>query len=386
MPPIELPQKTVYVLGAGFSAPAGGPSQEKLMKLILDFPEEREQKAADAKSKLSAYLKDALNVPFQKREGMALEDLYTPIDRCLADGLALRGKSTTDLIEVRNALDYLIAAAIKKEFEDSAKDKAYVYDFARNVVKHAAHRAHLAKETDDASAAKAYDPISVISLNWDILLDNALHSSLEQQDRNLPLSDYGPFGVVDYCCYVSSVDRNDRRIRTGLWSLGSRGYNVKLLKLHGSMNWLQCTNCQRLYTSFNVKSILSNRIDEPCRHCKKHDTIAKLRGTLVMPTFLKDLSNFQLKLVWQNAGVELMEATKLVFIGYSLPHADFEFRQLLSRMIKRRVPIEVVLWGQSDNYLEELKRYQQFFAGHPIDPHPEGVGDYVRDHLPVPPT
>lgn len=48
----------------------------------------------------------------------------------------------------------------------------------------------------------------------------------------------------------------------------------------------------------------------------------------------KDLSNFQIKLVWQNAGVELMEAARLVFIGYSLPHADFEFRQLMSRMVR----------------------------------------------------
>lgn len=213
-----------------------------------------------------------------------------------------------------------------------------------------------------------------------------MHHAIRHQDRNIEHSDYGPFGVVDYCCYVSSADRDEGRIRTGLRSLGSRGYNVKLLKLHGSMNWLQCTNCQRLYISFDEKSILSRRIDEECRHCKKHGTNAKLRGTLVMPTFLKDLSNFQLKLVWQNAGVELMEATKLVFIGYSLPHADFAFRQLLSRMVGREVPIDVVLLGGSPNYASEMARYEQFFAGHQITPHPEGVDGYVREHLPAPPV
>ena len=60
-----------------------------------------------------------------------------------------------------------------------------------------------------------------------------------------------------------------------------------------------------------------------------------------MPTFLKDLSNFQVKLIWQNAGVEIMEARRLVFVGYSLPQADFEFRQLISRMVHKHAKIEV---------------------------------------------
>ena len=110
---------------------------------------------------------------------------------------------------------------------------------------------------------------------------------------------------------------------------------MKLLKLHGSTNWLQCPNCQRLYVKFgNKQDILEVAGATSCRHCKRCGNDNRLRGSLVMPTFLKDLSNFQLKLVWQNAGVEIMEAERLVFIGYSLPHADFEFRQLLSRMVR----------------------------------------------------
>jgi hypothetical protein len=48
-----------------------------------------------------------------------------------------------------------------------------------------------------------------------------------------------------------------------------------------------------------------------------------------MPTYIKDLSNPQYKVIWQNAGIEIAEADKLVFIGYSLPSADYEMRQLL---------------------------------------------------------
>jgi hypothetical protein len=100
-----------------------------------------------------------------------------------------------------------------------------------------------------------------------------------------------------------------------------------------------------------------------------------------MPTFLKDLSNFQIKLVWQNASVELMESRKIVFIGYSLPDADFEFRQLLSRMVHREAEIEVVLWGEAKSYEDEKNRFSRFFAGKKISFEPGGVIGFV-DKLP----
>jgi hypothetical protein len=238
----------------------------------------------------------------------------------------------------------------------------------------------------DSSLAKAYDPLAIISLNWDILLDNAIHSALQNRDPVVE-GDYDPFGVVDYCCYISSVDADDMRIRSGLWSLGCRGYNVKLLKLHGSMNWLQCPNCQRLFVQYGLKEDILERVGETCcRHCRKSGYENPLAGSLVMPTFLKDLTNFQVKLVWQNAGVELMEAKHLVFIGYSLPNADFEFRQLLSRMVHENAKIEVVLRkGNSEEdirrYESTKERYQQFFGDRQIEFHLNGVTEFVEKHV-----
>ena len=101
-----------------------------------------------------------------------------------------------------------------------------------------------------------------------------------------------------------------------------------------------------------------------------------------MPTFLKDLSNFQIKLIWQNAAVELMEARRIVFIGYSLPHADFEFRQLLARMLHKDVSVHVVLYhgttSEDDHkYRDECNRYQQFFSGRTLTFEPGGVEAFV---------
>jgi hypothetical protein len=378
------PPKTVFILGAGFSIPAGAPSQAGILPEIFDLPETIDR-TAKAKRALLEFLTNDLNTSPSALQDIALEDIYTPIDRAIADNSSFRARSHADLTSLRSELEYLISLAIeaatRRNLRSTPRRADYIRDFAEHVVHIAARRGELAREGSTAEHSKRYDPLSIISLNWDILLDNALHKALLAD--NPAQGDYDPFGVVDYCCYISSLNPNDTRVRAGLWSLGCKGFNVKLLKLHGSMNWLQCPNCQRLFVGFGPKLRFLDRTGrENCRHCQRNGTPNTLRGSLVMPTFLKDLSNFQIKLVWQNAGVELREARRLVFIGYSLPYADFEFRQLLSRTIHPSAAIDVVLYeGDSEpsraTYAAEEDRYRKFLSGHALNFHNRGVVDYI---------
>jgi hypothetical protein len=382
-------EKIVYVLGAGFSIPAGAPPQAQILADIFGL-HHVSGRTKVALGILRSFLEEDLRINIADIAQVALEDIYTPIDRCIAEGTALKSRTPANLKKIREDLGYLISTAIASRITQRQRSSppvsSYITDFAGYIVAKTAKRADLAANATNSALAKEYDPLSIISLNWDILLDNALHCALENRTPG-NVGDYDPFGVVDYCCYVSSLDAGDPRIRTGLWSLGCRGYNVKLLKLHGSMNWLQCPNCQRLFVRFGLKRDILNLIGkEPCRHCKKSGYKNYLAGSLVMPTFLKDLTNFQIKLVWQNAGVELMEARRLVFIGYSLPNADFEFRQLLSRMVHRDAVVDVVLRkGKGADarrrYEAEEERYRQFFGGRKLIFHSAGVEDFVKTHI-----
>lgn len=375
-------EKTVYVLGAGFSAPAGGPPQDQLLRHIFSL-DDAKPRVSEYKSAVMSFLVDTLYVSPEHAQTVSLEDIYTPMDRCLADGLCLRNKSTAQLREVRAKLEYLISLAIDNAIDSTSANSGYVHSFAKFLVRQAAIRAEKAQNEPNADAAKKWDPFAIISLNWDVLLDNALYEALERQDQGMT-GDYDPIGVVDYCCYVSSIESWQKRIRAGLWTLGSRGYNVKLLKIHGSMNWLQCSQCQRLFVGFGEKINIPAHINEKtCRHCFTHGHKTKLQGSLVMPTFLKDLSNFQIKLVWQNAAVEVMEARHIVFIGYSLPHSDFEFRQMLTRMVHKDASIHVVLFCSdadegNSRYEQECARYRQFFGGRKLTFEPEGVIKFVQ--------
>ena len=363
--------------------PAGGPSQAKLIELIFKLPN-RDSKTGNSKERFKKFLNDVLGLNKKAARECSLEDVYTPIDRCLADGVSLRSISREELQQIRSDLEYLISLAIDHEFRKAPTSASEYLDlFAKHLVRLASIRAEKAKGAHSARDVKSYDPFAVISLNWDIALDKRIYKELIRNDGGRS-GDYDPIGVVDYCCYISSVERFEERVRPGLWALGARGYNVKLLKPHGSMNWLQCSNCQRLFVGFDEKIVIPNYINaETCRHCSKFGIDAKLHGSLVMPTFLKDLSNFQIKLVWQNTGVELMEATKLVFIGYSLPYADFEFRQLLSRMVQRNAAVHVVLkegpgTDGARRYEEECSRYRQFFGNREVTFESGGVQEFVR--------
>jgi hypothetical protein len=367
--------KTVFILGAGFAKPAKSLLQNEIIGEILKINpiafSPHEIKVSKYIVDFKDFLSKGLYISASQFHKVPLEDVLTPIDRCIIDGISFRSYDRKKLFDLRETIYSLIILAIKSTL-DHSNNKNYIDKFANFLVTQMQPRNLNNKD---------HDPVAVLSTNWDILLDRSIKSAVHADNDN---------GVVDYCCYISSLEKDDTII-PGLLALGLGKYNVKLLKLHGSMNWLHCPKCQRLYVAFEKKIAESGIYgDQFCPHCtinfKKDDSKSNsLRHNLIMPTFLKDLDNIQIKLIWQNAGIELSEASKIVFIGYSLPNADFELRQLLSRMIRPDAEIEVVMQKETKTSLkikrsndETLKRYKTFFGNRKITSYREGVVKYVE--------
>ena len=362
-------KKIVYVVGAGFSVEAKAPSQEALVKEIFNLHDINPRIFEPNKiNEFKDFLNDTLNIPSNLHNTIPLEDIFTPLDSCIANNISFRNLTVSELMIKRQLVFELIGLTLQELLRNSPKK--YIDDFAKHVVQSAKSRMN--------NNYRKKDPISIVSTNWDILLDNSLYNEIQKS---------GELGVVDYCCYISSYDTDDETVKPGLEILGKGGFNVKLLKLHGSLNWLQCPKCHRIYVKFNRKIAMNpfGNINKPtCRHCDNnfgeqisHDLIANL----IMPTYLKDLSNPQYKIIWQNAGIEFSEAKKIVFIGYSLPQADFEMRQLLSRMVDTNTEIEVVNWKNPDKpyiYEDLIKNYKQFF-GREIDHYELGTSNYLNE-------
>jgi NAD-dependent SIR2 family protein deacetylase len=353
--------KTIYFLGAGFSKDAGGQVQTDISKTLMcdafkEYVESKRPGYGKFVDELHAFLFEELCVSTESFDNLALEDIFTPIDRCISNGLSFGRYSLMRLVRFRERLHNLLSYAIQYGIDCFEKvDNAYIPLFAKYIDQLAQRR--VADVSDDR--------VAVITTNWDVQLDNALNKVMHNSVRNEEDALRNKMeGVVDYCCFMNSLGQ-PHYATPGLLALGQGGYTVKLLKLHGSLNWLHCPMCNRLYVMDESMTLFGRHY---CRHCaenyslKKENASIRLQHNLLLPTFLKNLNNIQIQLVWQNAGIELSEATKIVFMGYSLPAADFEIRQLLSRYLRKDVEVEVVLFPDSGSLHEQEARYRGFFG------------------------
>jgi len=280
--------KTVFILGAGFSIPCGAPPQSKIIESILALQKDKSIGVSQKKliddyiSKFKEFIDQNLFVSEDGLFKTALEDIFTPLDRCIIEDISFRDIDPKSLIGIRDILYALIAAAISKSI--CKTEENYIEKFVN----------YLITQTQVRKINPNEDNVAVISTNWDIILDNAIQKAL----KKMRLKDEDFAGVVDYCCYMSSL-KDDKSIKPGLYALGKGKFNIKLLKLHGSMNWLICPRCQRLYVNFykDFQGIYLIK-KHYCKHCqenfgnKKHNSIL-LRTNLIMPTFLKSLNNFR---------------------------------------------------------------------------------------------
>jgi hypothetical protein len=219
----------------------------------------------------------------------------------------------------------------------------------------------------------------VISTNYDLIIDTAMMSVSESRtpEGGLPRY-YIPFRTAFY------------------GSVEARSFGT-LLKLHGSLNWLHCRTCQRMEFGRTVSrryvkvlARLLGDIDLPyepggdeCPSCG-----AVMQQLMIAPTRFKDYRNPHLAQVWYEAERVLREATKVTFIGYSLPDDDVEVVYLLKRSLAHLTPEKItVVEFDRDNPQRDLRdhavgrRYRTLF-GDGIDWHADGVDDWLNQ-LPV---
>jgi NAD-dependent SIR2 family protein deacetylase len=363
-------KKRLFVLGAGFSKAAGAPSQSEILSGLASFDKpsllQKEEIEAFQRSfqQLSDFLRKNMLVRLGKQPSISLEDIYTPLDKCILNGYSFRNLSTEEVVKMRKTLDTVIALYMKEKLCSINTSDTYLQRFADELIQF-------------KSCNLKADSIAIISTNWDILLDNAIYRALEKKVRK---------GVIDYCCHMVAFD-DSHGIIPALIAKERCLFTIKLIKLHGSLNWLYCPRCGRLYASWDKEIGVMAYTKKPiCRLCKKNygnkataDSGPSLVTQLLMPTYIKDLNNVQIKLLWQNAGVELSEASKIIFIGYSFPAADYEFRQLLARMVPHGCEIEVVLYGEKENK-DAAERYRSFFGTRKVKFIYDGAENYLSSN------
>src|SRR5262249_25665352 len=187
-----------------------------------------------------------------------------------------------------------------------------------------------------------------ISLNYDILLDNVLFKIAEKHG--------GADARVAYGCDIQTDAYRSRRTDYG-----------RLLKLHGSLNWLYCGCCRRLdlgMSECGAKAVpcqtlndlrTKNSLDEHYvsgpKVCPECDT--PMRAVMITPTRAKDYRNPHIQAIWYQAERALRRAEHVCFVGYSLPDDDLEVIDLLRRGLGNLSPscITVVEYDKKNSLI-----------------------------------
>ena len=347
----------VLVLGAGATKACNGPMTNDIL-LEADRAAgiiERE----DYLALIDSFLTDVFHVPPRssrtKPSYPGLPLLMSLIDTAIDRGQPLfPNYDVARLREVRAAIEYAIFAVLE-------------YKLRSGIPPH--HTVAI-----DALFPFPTEP-RVISLNYDIIADNVL-----------ALRSQGMF--PDYGCEIQTD------------TYRSYGKFGKLFKLHGSLNWLYCPNCNRLDVAVSrsgysfSKALEQLFISEggeandlqarytchgsPCKNCGTF-----VRPVMITPTQKKDYRNPHIAQVWYKAEELLRSATSVVFVGYSMPADDVEVVYLLKRGLAHlgSSEITVVEFDEKNRSVDDNEvgqRYQSIF-GSGIQWHTCGFANWLNE-------
>ena len=354
-------QKTTFVLGSGFSKNSGLPVQSEFANLLFanDF-------TSDLDQVITKTLKEFLNNVFRWSEGDYLptfEDIFTCIDLSSGKNQNLGIKYDPEALRsIQKMIIYRVFSVLDRRFSFSEDIKKLLRFFV--------------KPTDEGSDS------NFIVLNWDIVLEKHL-MQLGLQSR------------IDYCCHsydwINPVDIQQK--------------GIPVCKMHGSSNWVYCKNCKTLFfdlyrkLSLHTKAGLEKsdirRFDKTFTKKRFYDALGisaqdrECRSCRNMPSthivtfsYIKAFDTRIYSSIWGAAEKLLADSNHWVFIGYSLPEADYELKHLLKlaqlryahRKPLKEKKIDVVVMEDE----KAREKFNSFFGKNNISFYNNGLSEYVQ--------
>jgi hypothetical protein len=340
------------ILGSGFSTEFDLPETKKLSLHFLQPQDDSPLENAISKI-LEEFWKDAYGYAGDGNNTPSLEDHFTMLDLAANSGHHLGRKyPPRKLRAIRRMSIHRVFKILDKEYKDNPEIKRFLETLLDKF------------------------RVSIVSLNWDIAIEKNL------RDRQI---NYG----IDVEWLNASQRRSEER--------------VLLFKMHGSASWAYCDSCRKIHAgsavksaprlyayleaadfdlfngAYDVKSIKSQleNNNKDCRICGN-----PLAGRLATFSYTKFFAISQFQTIWERAHAALLAANSWLFIGYSMPQADYEFKHLLkSAQLGRRQPSqwssEVIL--KEDQQAQE--QYERFFGSNNVKIHQGGLMEWTTNRF-----
>jgi hypothetical protein len=172
----------------------------------------------------------------------------------------------------------------------------------------------------------------VLSLNYDILIDNALFNLGRTTDSGYRMN----FFKVN---------------QDGEWMRPSPDSSeISLFKLHGSLNWIRCRLCGALLLYRQRKQILNGIELFRCPRCSSEETGERM---MMPPIQSKDYGDKDIAFLWFQADRTMKEFSRIVCVGYSFSPLDSDMISLMRRLRSRQASIPEVDFVSPDRQAEE---------------------------------
>ena len=278
-----------------------------------------------------------------------LEDLFTTIDLAANTGHNLGSTySASDLRTIRRILIIrlirMLSISFRTKKDNPDKAREYMTKFFRGV---------------------PTDRVAFLSMNWDCVIEAMLDETQGVRDF-----DYG-------CSAIAAGFKNGAvQRRPGPPPKKS----VQVLKPHGSVNWMYCDACSRLYwfpasatrsiaarlfkhsDGEVVKRLIKKKLGPPKHPAVCPDCRAPALGTRFATFSYRKALEFPMHYAtWGRTEELLRMAHTWIFISYSLPAADYQFKHLLKRAHLSRHPRPRLLVVTKNSEMT-VENYQRFLA------------------------
>jgi hypothetical protein len=159
-----------------------------------------------------------------------------------------------------------------------------------------------------------FDLRSIVTLNYDILVEQALHEG-DPKHRSAPQCYYGGFMYEQVVRKMTNVTKRESE----LVSLGKR---YRLYKLHGSINWAwEHTTTMKIHN--DVRAIFRRKVG--------------YHPAIIAPIPEKDNPD-EFKQIWHEARKSLIEADVWIVCGYSMPDYDIALTEFFQRTLTEARP------------------------------------------------
>jgi hypothetical protein len=346
----KMRRKQVYIVGAGFSMYAGLPLQLAFTEALLEPRGSISHPMHPLITHLGRFVHDAFdhNVSAKAKHWPNLEDLFTNIDLAANTGHHLGAlHAPSQLRMTRRVLLARMMYMLNERYFEAEASKTEDW-----------------KKLDSFFKDLDIERSAFISINWDTVIERRL-----SERRGLK--------SFDYRCGAIAARFSKKGNVIAERTLPEDAKEVAIVKIHGSVNWLYCDNCRQLYWFSPDQAIRvamqlitpeeASKLKIKTEGCAKwrclNCTTVPLTTRIATFSFLKALDFPMFEKSWLSAERLLRSADKWVFIGYSLPAADYEFKHLLKRVqLSRKAPSKfVVITGGSDCHTTYLN-YQRFFG------------------------